>query len=79
MGVKDVITFKTSLAAGDAFSPESNTMIADLTGQMLDKGTTKNNKFELAQKLENLGVTLCFSVNNLSLNVSGRCLEKRFQ
>lgn len=76
MGVNNVITFKASFAAGDVFSPETNTMVADLTGQMLDKGTTKNNMFELAQKIENLGITLAFTVDNLSLNVSGRCLKK---
>jgi zinc protease len=75
-GVKDVITFKGSLAAGDAFSPESNSMIADLTGLMLDKGTTKNDKFTLAQKLEGLGATLRVSVSSHTLNFSGKCLKK---
>ncbi|MCK5456567.1 MAG: insulinase family protein, partial [Melioribacteraceae bacterium] len=75
-GVKDVITFRGSFAAGDSFSPESNSIIADLTGNMLDKGTEKNDKFALAEKLENLGAELSFSVNTHSLNFRGKCLSK---
>ena len=75
-GVKDVITFTGSFAAGDVFSPESNSMIADLTGNMLDKGTTKNDKFALAKKLEDLGASLGFSVGSNTFNFSGKLLKK---
>jgi zinc protease len=75
-GVKDVITFTGSLAAGDAFSPESNSMIADLTGNMLDKGTTKSEKFALAKKLEDIGATVSFSVGSNTLSFSGKLLKK---
>ncbi|MCF6270001.1 MAG: insulinase family protein [Melioribacteraceae bacterium] len=75
-GVKDVITFTGSFAAGDFFSPEHNTAIADLTGYMLDKGTEKNDKFALAEKLENLGAKLSFSVGKHSLSFNGKCLSK---
>lgn len=75
-GVKDVITFTGSFAAGDVYSPESNSAIADLTGYMLDKGTEKNNKFALAEKLENLGAELSFSVGDHSLTFNGKCLTK---
>jgi zinc protease len=75
-GVKDVITFTGSLAAGDVFNPETNSMIADLTGNMIDKGTTKNDKFALAKKLEDLGASISFSVGANALNYSGKCLKK---
>ena len=75
-GVKDVITFTGSFAAGDFFSPEHNAAIADLTGYMLDKGTEKNDKFALAEKLENLGAELSFSVGTHSLGFNGKCLSK---
>lgn len=75
-GVKDVITFRGSFTAGDSFSPENNSMIADLTGNMLDKGTEKKDKFALAEKLENIGAELSFSVGAHSLNFSGKCLSK---
>ena len=75
-GVKDVVTFTGSFAAGDVFSPSSNSAIADLTGYMLDKGTEKNNKFALAEKLENLGAELSFSVGDFTLSFNGKCLSK---
>lgn len=75
-GVKDVITFTGSFAAGDFYSPEHNTAVADLTGYMLDKGTEKNDKFALAEKLENLGAELSFSVGTHSLRFNGKCLSK---
>jgi len=75
-GVKDVVTFTGSLVAGDYFSPESNAAIADLTGYMLDKGTEKYNKFQLAEKLENLGAELSFSVGAQTVDFNGKCLSK---
>lgn len=75
-GVKDVVTFRGSLAAGDIFGSDVNSMLANLTGSMLDKGTTKNDKFTIAEKLEKIGAAINFSVNNYSLNFNGRCLKK---
>jgi zinc protease len=43
---------------------------------MLDKGTEKNDKFALAEKLENLGAELSFSVGTHSLTFNGKCLSK---
>jgi len=39
-GVKDVVTVRASLPAGDSASPADNIAIATLTGMLLDKGTT---------------------------------------
>ena len=75
-GAKDVVTFTGSLAAGDFFSPKVNTMIADLTGNLLDKGTTTKGKFELAEELENLGASISFSVGKHTLSFTGKCLKK---
>ncbi len=73
-GVKDVITIKGSLAAGDWYSPDSNTMIADMTGNMLDKGTLDKEKFKIAEELENLGANINFSVDSHSLTFNAKCL-----
>ena len=53
--VEDVVTFAGSLPAGDTFLPESNLAIATLVGGMLDKGTTTQDKFAIAQKLDAVG------------------------
>lgn len=74
--VQDVVTFRGSLPAGDSFAPQSNLAIPTLTGEMLDKGTTKNNKFEIAQKLDEIGATMNFSVGGVMLEFRGKCLRK---
>lgn len=76
--VEQVVTFKGSFAAGDRFSPKNLPVVADLTGNMLDKGTVDHGKFEIAEMLENLGAELSFSINTNSLDFNGKCLSKDF-
>ncbi len=75
-GVEDVVTFTGSLPAGDSFSPDNNLAIASLVGGMLDKGTTRQDKFAIAQKLDAVGAALEFSVDNTMVTFSGKCLRK---
>ena len=75
-GVKDVITLKASLPAGRAFGAGGNPAIPALTGQMLDQGTTKQDKFAIAQKLEAVGARISFSVGTQTVDVSAKCLAK---
>ena len=74
--IKDVVTFTGSLPAGDSFAPETNLAIASLVGGMLDKGTTTQDKFAIAQKLDAVGATLVFSVDDTMVTFSGKCLRK---
>lgn len=74
--IQDVVTFYGSLPAGDSFSPDTNLAIATLTGGMLDKGTTTQDKFAIAQKLDAVGATLAFSVDSTMVTFSGKCLRK---
>jgi zinc protease len=74
--VKDVVTFTGSLPAGDSFAPDANLAIASLTGGMLDKGTTTEDKFAIAQKLDAVGAELSFSVDSTMVNFGGKCLSK---
>ena len=74
--IKDVVTFAGSLPAGDSFAPDTNLAIASLTGGMLDKGTTTQDKFAIAQKLNAVGATLSFSVSDTMVTFSGKCLRK---
>lgn len=75
-GVKDVVTLQGALPAGDAFSGDGNVAIATLTGLMLDKGTTRQDKFAIAEKLESVGATIAFSVDAQMAEVSAKCLKK---
>ena len=74
--VKDVVTLRGSLPAGDCFAPKENMAIPTLVGEMLDKGTTKQNKFEIAQKLEQIGARIAFSVDGVMTEFEGKCLRK---
>ncbi len=75
-GVKDVVTIRGSLPAGNSLSPESNPALARLTAGMLDKGTVKQDKYALAQKLERVGATISFSVNADVLSINAKCLRQ---
>jgi zinc protease len=74
--VQDVVTVVGSLPAGDNRSPPGNVMLATLTGAMLDKGTTVQDKFAIAEKLGNVGAALSFAVDTNTLEIRGRCLRK---
>jgi len=75
-GARDVVTIVGSLPAGDDRSPAANAALATLTGAMLDKGTTRQDKFAIAQRLGDVGASLSFSVGASALQVSGKCLRK---
>ena len=75
-GVKNVVTIRGSLPAGDAYCADGNIAVATLTGMLLDQGTTKQDKFAIAEKLESVGATIDFSVGTHMAEVSARCLSK---
>lgn len=74
-GVKDVVTIRGALPAGDAFA-DDNVAVATLTGMMLDKGTTSADKFAIAQKLESVGATISFDVGTQMAEVNAKCLKQ---
>jgi zinc protease len=43
---------------------------------LLDKGTTKNDRFAIAAKLESVGATISFSVHTHMLEISAKCLKQ---
>ncbi|MBK8479520.1 MAG: insulinase family protein [Opitutaceae bacterium] len=74
-GVSEVVTIVGSLAAGDAFSPADNTALALLTAALLDKGTTRHDKFALAELLAGMGATIEFGSDRLRVEFTARCLR----
>jgi zinc protease len=76
--VKDVVTVVGTMPAGDDRSPPDNVALATMTGAMLDKGSTKQDKFAIAQQLGGVGASLSFSVDASSLQMSGKCLRRDF-
>lgn len=74
--VKQVVVLVGALPAGDALAPPENIAVPTLTGMMLDRGTRRLDKFQIAERLENVGAQLSFSVGPQSLEIHGRCLRK---
>ncbi|HEY5895077.1 MAG TPA: pitrilysin family protein [Chthoniobacterales bacterium] len=75
-GVKEVVTFRGSLPAGDSFAPKDNIAIPTLVGEMLDQGTEKHDKFAIAAQLDSIGAKITFSVDGVNVNFTGKCLSK---
>jgi zinc protease len=78
MGVEDVVSIEGSLPAGDYFAGRNagNPTIATLTAMMLDKGTTREDKFALAKELEDVGAQLGFTADTQMLTIKGKALKK---
>ena len=74
--IKDVVTIVGSFPAGDAFAATDAAAIPTLTGMMLDRGTLRQDKFAIAQRLESVGATISFNVDTQTVDVRARCLAK---
>ncbi len=74
--VQDVITLTGSFAAGSTLNPAGNSLVAAITAQMLDKGTTNRDKHAIATALENIGASISFSGGTHTLNFTARFLKK---
>ena len=74
--VKDVVVIMGTLPAGDAMAGSGNIAIPTLTGMMLDRGTKSLDKFAIAEKLDNVGAEISFSVGTQSLEIRAKCLKK---
>ncbi|QHT70706.1 insulinase family protein [Rhodocytophaga rosea] len=74
--VKDVVTLTGSIYAGETTSPADNSKLAHFVGSMLDKGTIKKSKFDIAEQLENIGASISFNITRHTLNFNAKCLKK---
>jgi len=74
--VKDVVIILGVLPAGDAMAESGNIAIPTLSGMMLDRGTKALDKFAIADKLDNVGAEISFSVGAQSLEIRAKCLRK---
>jgi zinc protease len=74
--VKDVVIVMGVLPAGDAMSGGGNIAIPTLSGMMLDRGTRTMDKFAIAEKLDNVGAEISYTVGTQSLEIRARCLRK---
>ncbi len=74
--VKDVVVLVGALPAGDAMAEPGNIAIPTLAGMMLDRGTKAMDKFAIAEKLDNVGAEIAFSVGTQAVEFRAKCLRK---
>jgi zinc protease len=74
--VKDVVIVLGVLPAGDAMAESGNIAVPTLSGMMLDRGTKSLDKFVIAEKLDNVGAEISFTVGVQSLEIRAKCLRK---
>ncbi len=76
--IKDVISIVGALPAGDAVVGEGNIALPSLTAWMLDRGTTTEDQFAVAAKLEAVGAKIDFGTSPQSLWIEAHTLRKDF-
>ncbi|MDQ3908754.1 MAG: insulinase family protein [Acidobacteriota bacterium] len=70
------VSLRGSLRAGSHFEPRDRPGLARLTADMLERGTRRRTKIELAGDLERAGAELEFSTDPFAVNFAGRCLSE---
>ena len=75
-GVKNVVTLRGSFPAGSALAGSGNVAVPALTAMLLEQGTTTQDKFAIATKLESVGATIRFNAGNEMVEFTAKCLKK---
>jgi zinc protease len=70
------ISLRGSFRAGSYFEPNDKPALAQITANMLERGTRKRSKLQLAGDLESVGAQLGFSADPFAVNVAARALSK---
>ncbi len=70
------VSISGSLRAGKYFSPAGKERLAGMTAGMLNKGTTRRTKLEIAEALESAGARAGISSNTFFLSISGQSLSR---
>ncbi len=71
-----IVSVRASLRAGSYFEPRDKPGLARLTAEMLERGTGRRTKLQIAGELEAVGAELEFSADTFAVQVSGRTLSK---
>jgi zinc protease len=70
------VSIRGSLRAGSYFEPRDKPGLARITAEMLERGTKKRTKLQLAGDLESVGAEISFSDGPFGVNIAGRSLSK---
>lgn len=75
-GAKDLVTVSASFPIADYFNKGGNSLVPGFVTQLLEAGTTKNSKFQFADKLEKIGLSINVGADKYNVNISFKCLKK---
>jgi zinc protease len=70
------VAIRGTLLAGGYFDPSNKHGLAGITAAMLERGTLKRTKLQIAQSLESVGASVSFSGDTFTVNIGGRSLAK---
>ncbi|MGH9841038.1 MAG: M16 family metallopeptidase [Blastocatellia bacterium] len=70
------VSISGSMHGGDFFSPVGKDGLAGITAGMLNKGTSRRTKLEIAESLESAGARASVSANTFTVSVSGLSLSR---
>jgi len=70
------ISLRGSFRAGSYFEPRTQPGLAQITANMLERGTKRRTKLQLAHDLESVGAQVAFSADPFAVNVAARALSK---
>jgi zinc protease len=70
------VSVRGSLRAGSYFEPRKKPGLASLVAGMLERGTKRRDKLQLASLLESVGAELDFSTDPFAVNFAARSLSK---
>lgn len=70
------VAIKGSLRAGSYFEPREKPGVAQIAAEMLDRGTRRRNKLELARDIEATGAQIGFGADAFAVRFGGRALAE---
>ena len=73
--VENVVSWRGSFMSNPSF-PDGDDLRQGLVVSMLDKGTKKRDRFQIADVLENKGAQLNYHNGGIGVGFSGRCLKR---
>jgi zinc protease len=70
------VAVRGSLRAGSYFEPRDKPGLAQITAEMLSRGTKRRSKLEVADDLESVGADIDFSTDPFAVNIVARSLSQ---
>lgn len=70
------VAINGAILAGDAVAPQGKPALARLTASMMERGTKRRTKQQIADLLDGVGATISFSVNTFQTTITASALSR---